>query len=198
MNTYTVVRRPEDGNWETVPILKMENCLFPSESTVTAKAQVCYDENALYVKLQAKEEHIRAELTGALDEICEDSCLEFFFSPMAGDDRYFNLEVNPNGAMYFGFGTSVQNLYRLIPENHPIRPVIEKAEDGWSVEYAFPAKFVRLFFPEFALKPGKKIRANFFKCGELTPVPHWLCWNDIPAERGTFHCPEHFGLLQLA
>ena len=198
MNTYTVIRRPENGDWNTVPVLKMENNLFSSESDVTATAQVCYDETALYVKLQAVETQIRAELTGALDEICEDSCLEFFFSPMEGDNRYFNLEVNPNGAMYFGFGTSVQNLYRLVPENHPIKPVIERTADGWSVEYAVPAEFVRLFFPSFVLKPGKTIRANFFKCGELTPVPHWRCWNFIPTERKTFHCPDCFGLLQLA
>lgn len=198
MNTYTVVRRPENGSWNAVPVLKMENNLFPSESPVTATAQVCYDETALYVKLQAVEEQIRAELTGALDEICEDSCLEFFFCPMEGDNRYFNLEVNPNGAMYFGFGTSVENLYRLIPENHPIKPVIKRTPEGWSVEYAFPAEFVRLFFPGFELKPGKTIMANFFKCGENTVIPHWRCWNFIPAQRKTFHCPEYFGLLQLA
>lgn len=198
MNQYTVVRRPENGCWDTVPVIKLENCLFPSESPVTASAQVCYDDAALYVKLQTVEEHIRAELTGPLDEICEDSCLEFFFSPMEGDNRYFNLEVNPNGAMYFGFGTSVQNLYRLIPENHPIKPVIQRTADGWNVEYAFPADFVALFFPDFRLKPGKTMMANFFKCGENTLIPHWLCWNDIPAERKTFHCPEYFGKLTLA
>lgn len=195
MNEYTIVSKT---SWDTVPVLKMENCLFPSESDVTATAQICYDEKALYVKLQAVEEHIRAELTGALDEICEDSCLEFFFCPMEGDDRYFNLEVNPNGAMFFGFGTSVENLYRLIPENHPIQPVIERTADGWTVEYAFPVDFVQLFFPGFSPAPGKTIRANCFKCGELTAIPHWLCWNDIPAQRGTFHCPEHFGLMTFA
>ena len=195
MNEYTIVRKTD---WDKVPVLKMENCLFPSESGVTAQAQICYDEKALYVKLQTVEAQIRAELTGLLDEICEDSCLEFFFCPMEGDDRYFNLEVNPNGAMYFGFGTSVQNLYRLIPENHPIHPVIERTEDGWQVEYAFPVEFVQLFFPGFAPAPGKTIRANCFKCGNFTPIPHWLCWNDIPAERATFHCPEYFGIMTFA
>ena len=190
MNEYTIVPK---NDWLTVPIATMDNTLFPSESPVTAQAQVCYDDKALYVRLQAVEEDIRAELTGALDEICEDSCLEFFFAPMENDDRYFNIELNPNGAMYFGFGTSVQNLYRLIPENHPIHPVIKRTENGWIAEYSVPYEFIRLFFPAFSPAPGKAMRGNFYKCGENTKIPHWLCWNDIPSERATFHCPEYFG-----
>ena len=194
METYTIVPKTD---WEHVPALKMEATLFPSAPGVSAQAQICYDENALYVKLSAVEQNIRAEHTGLLDEICEDSCLEFFYSPM-GDGRYFNLEVNPNGAMYFGFGTSVQNLYRLIPENHPIHPVVTKSDDGWTVEYAIPHDFVRLFFPDFSPTPGKEIRSNCYKCGDLTDHPHWLCWSPVPESRGTFHCPEFFGTMEFA
>lgn len=194
METYTIVPKTI---WENVPALKMEAPLFPSAPGVSAQAQICYDEDTLFVRLSATEQNIRAEHTGLLDEICEDSCLEFFFSPM-GDGRYFNLEVNPNGAMYFGFGTSVQNLYRLIPENHPIHPVITKTDNGWTVEYAIPHDFVRLFFPDFSPAPGKVMRGNCYKCGDLTDHPHWLCWNPIPEGITTFHCPEYFGEMIFA
>lgn len=198
MNQYTIVRRPASGDWNSVPVAHMNDFLFPSESPVTARAQVCYDDKALYVRLEATEADIRAELRGALDEICEDSCLEFFLAPMEGDDRYFNIELNPNGAMYFGFGTSVQNLYRLIPENHPIKPMINRTEDGWMVEYAIPYDFIRLFFPGFCPVSGSAVRGNFYKCGENTKIPHWLCWNKIPSQRATFHCPEYFGTMHFA
>lgn len=194
MKTYTIVPK---ASWENVPVLKIDAPLFPGAEGITAQAQLCYDDKALYVRLQAVEHNIRAEHTGLLDEVCEDSCLEFFYSPM-GDGRYFNLEVNPNGAMYFGFGTSLQNLYRLIPENHPIHPVIEQAPDGWCVEYAIPHDFVQLFFPEFSPVPGKEIHANCYKCGDLTDHPHWLCWNPVPDPKATFHCPQYFGTMQFA
>ena len=194
METYTILPKTD---WEDIPALQIASPLFPSAPGISATAQLCYDADSLYVRLSAIEHNIRAENRGLLDEVCEDSCLEFFYSPM-GDGRYFNLEVNPNGAMYFGFGTSLQNLYRLIPENHPIHPVITRTEDGWSVEYAIPHDFVKLFFPDFSPAPGKAIRTNCFKCGDLTDHPHWLCWNPVPAERATFHCSEYFGTMVFA
>ena len=84
---------------------------------ISATGQVCYDEEALYVRLTAKEKNIRAEGKGPLDAPCEDSCLEFFFCPMMEDNRYFNIEYNPNCCIYLGFASGVHDLVRLIPEN---------------------------------------------------------------------------------
>lgn len=199
VNQYTIVRRTENHDWNTVPMLSMLEQLHPRYvHQVKAWAQVCYDDEALYVRLTAEEPFIRAELNGPLDEICEDSCLEFFFCPIENDDRYFNFEVNPNGAMYKGIGTNVRNLQRLIPENAFIVPTITMTEDGWVAEYAIPYTFVRLFFPDFSPAPGKSIRANCYKCGNHTVAPHWLCWCKVSEELSTFHCPAYFGTMTFA
>ena len=198
MEKYTIVRRGDSLDWDSVPSLVMDRQPLPRQHNITAKAQLCYDDKALYVRLQATEKDIRAQHTGLLDEICEDSCLEFFFCPQEADSRYFNIEVNPNGAMFLGFGTGLADLQRLIPEHPPILPQIVRTEDGWVLEYAIPYSFVRLFFPDFSPAPGKSIRANCYKCGDLTSVPHWLCWNEVPAEPFTFHCPAHFGIMHFA
>lgn len=195
MKEYTIVRR---ADWAQVPVLKMENCLRPSPADVTAQAQLCYDDTALYVRLQAKEQNIRKEHTDPLAEICEDSCLEFFLCPMEGDDRYFNLEFNPNGNVYLGFGANLPTLHRLIPETQFIFPQVTFTNDGWAIEYAIPHEFVRIFFPGYSPAPGKTVRANCYKCGDLTEIPHWLCWNPVPEELHTFHCPDHFGLMHFA
>lgn len=194
MKEYIISRCVGDPDWNRVPALQMQEFLFPSKSDVTAKAQVCYDAEAIYVRLEATESQIRASHTGPLDEICEDSCLEFFISPMA-DGRYFNIEVNPNGAIYLGFGTGLHNLQRLIGEQPAITPKTHRTDTGWVAEYAIPVSFLQLFFPDFTPAPGNFIRANCFKCGDLTPIPHWLCWNKIPEEVATFHCPQHFGTM---
>lgn len=198
MPEYTIVRRPEPMTWEGIPALNIEYEYRHTEHSVKAWAQLCYDDKALYVRLQTVEPEIRAELHGPLGEICEDSCLEFFLCPMAGDDRYFNLEVNPNGAMYKGFGTSVHTLQRLIPENAYIVPGVQFTEDGWSAEYAVPYEFIRLFFPGFSPAPGYAFRANCYKCGNLTAHPHWLTWAPVSETVGTFHCPPYFGTMRFA
>ncbi len=193
---YTIIRKPEELDWSQVPALTIDQpALNIPLGDIYAQAQLCYDEQALYVRLQAWEKHIRAEHFGPLGECCEDSCLEFFFSPIEGDARYFNIECNPNGFLYLGMGSSIQNLVRFLPENPQICPVCNRTEDGWVTEYQVPYGFIRQFFPEFAPKSGKTIRANFYKCGDLTERPHYLTWNPLPAQTHTFHCPENFGTL---
>jgi hypothetical protein len=41
------------------------------------------------------------------------------------------------------------------------------------------------------------IRANFYKCGDLTAHPHFLSWNPIDLPKPDFHRPEFFGTLTL-
>ncbi len=200
MKEYTVVQCPENFSWSDIPATQIDNYLHPTDAEVSAQAQVCYDNTYLHIRLTAVEKDIRAEHEGFLCEVCEDSCLEFFFCPILGDSRYFNLECNPNGAIYLGMGTGIHNLVRLVfSEEIPFAPTIERTDDGWTLTYAIPHTFVQQFFPEYAPAPGYAIRANFYKCGDLTPNPHCLMWNPVPpAPCASFHQPDHFGILHFA
>ena len=193
MKEYTIVKCTGAPNWSTVPALQIDWLYNTDSCEVRAWAQLCYDENALHVKLSAAEKEIRAEHMGPLGEICEDSCLEFFLSPVVGDSRYFNIECNPNGAMYLGFGSNVQNLQRLIAEEPVIRPQPKRTEDGWEVTYNIPYSFIRLFFPDFSPVSGYKMRANCYKCADLSSHPHWLCWSPVTKQPCAFHNPSAFG-----
>ncbi len=195
MNTYTIVPRPETLDWRYIPAAEICNFVATAPLPISAKVKLCYDEQALYVRLEAVEQDIRATLSGLLDEVCQDSCLEFFFRPDPEDLRYFNIECNPNGCLYMGFGSNVHNLIRLIPEEPFIHPQIERTADGWTTTYAVPYSFIRQFFPHFSPAPGKSILANCYKCGDNTPNPHYITWNPIPEEPLTFHCPQHFGTM---
>lgn len=201
MREYTIVRKGDTLNWDTVPSLPIDYKFnTPEDVPISAKAQLCYDDEALYVRLTAVEENIRAEYTGLLDEISEDSCLEFFFSPMScqGDKRYFNLECNLNGAMYLGFGTGISDLMRLIHEDPCIEPKGSRTDDGWQVNITIPHHFVRRFFPDYAPVSGFSMRANCYKCGDLSPIKHFLCWNPVvKLPRASFHNPELFGLMHF-
>ena len=197
MREYTITHCNGQPDWSKVTALQIDNWMKTEPMPISAQAQVCYDENALYVRLSAVEENIRAELTGKLDEICEDSCLEFFFCPIAGDRRYFNIECNPNGCLFLGFGTNVDNLVRLIPENPFIVPKVRRIDGGWETVYSIPYSFVRMFFPEFSPAPGYSTRANFYKCGDKTVQPHYLVWNPVPIQRCAFHNPDAFGIIHF-
>lgn len=197
MKEYTIVRRPPELDWDKVPALQINELYNTPPVDITAEAKLCYDDEALYVHLQAVEKNISARYTGVLDEVSEDSCLEFFFSPIEGDTRYFNIEVNPNGAIYLGFGPNIQGLCRLIPEVPVITPKAEYTEDGWKVTYVIHHDFVRRFFPEYHPASGKSIRANCYKCGSLAEPTHDLCWCSVVPQRCAFHNPSRFGIMHF-
>lgn len=196
MNTYKVKRVTSEPAWQDIPSLDMTIPYQGRYDTISAKAQLAYGEECFYLHLSTVEANFRAEEMGPLDEPCKDSCLEFFFSPMDSDLRYFNVEFNFNGCVYLGLGSNVQNLVRLIPEDPMptiFEPSIERTEDGWEIFYKVPYSFIRRFFPDFSVYSGKEMRVNFYKCADLSEPPHYLSWNEVVGEPLTFHRPDCFG-----
>ena len=192
-------------NWAQIPAISIDELVEIDPTDITASAQICYDENALYLRLSATESEIRAVESGPIGNPCEDSCLEFFFSLMEGDIRYFNFEFNPNACLYLGLGSCVADLTRLIPAEeegngmeYNFHPVATRNGEHWQIQYQIPYSFIRRFFPDFTVYPGKTMRANFYKCADLTTVPHYLAWNPITRKGScVFHTPSDFGLLRF-
>lgn len=198
MNTYTIIKKTDTLDWTTVPKVNIDTQLQENPVDISAYGQLCYDENTLYVRLVAKEENIRAEHTGLLDPPCEDSCLEFFFSPIFDDNRYFNIEYNPNCCIFLGIGTKIKDLVRLICNKETsFSPKTIRTSDGWEITYQIPFEFIRRFFPDFVAVSGTKMRGNFYKCGDLTLQPHYLCWNPISSNVISFHRTCDFGVLEF-
>ena len=198
MKIYNVAKVMSAPNWGALPSLDIDNPYLTTPAGITAKAQICYNDEEFLVHLSTVENNIRAEENGPLCAPCEDSCLEFFFSPNEGDARYVNIEVNMNGAVYLGIGSNVIDLVRLIPEE-PVsdifNPDIKKTEDGWEIFYRVPYTLIRRFFPDFKVYSGKAMRANCFKCADLSEPPHYLSWSPIAGEPFTFHKSHCFGTM---
>lgn len=198
MRTYTIARKTVPFNWDAIEALPIDLVQLNCDAPIIAKAQICHDDEAIYIRQTAIEEHIRAEAQNPLDAPCEDSCMEFFFSPIWGETRYFNIEYNPNGCIYLGLGDNVDGkvtLYRLIREKDVFKPVIARTENGWTIEYTIPYSFIRHFFPDFNPVSGYKMRANCYKCGDKTVKPHYFAWNPLSPGVETFHTPNCFGTM---
>lgn len=199
MREYTITKISGTPDWSKIPELDVDNYQWCEPLDIQMKGQVCYDETGIHVHLRAWEKDIRAELTAPLSMVCEDSCMEFFFRPVAEDMRYFNLEINPNGRMFIGFGYNVQELVRLAPEGEDA--FLEKkwndTADGWEVFYKIPVSLIRTFFPGYQLQSGMTIYANCYKCGDKTAKPHYISWNFIDLPAPSFHQPAHFGQMIL-
>ena len=197
LKEYIITKVNSTPDWSKLPSLEIDTPYFETPNDIFAHAQIAYDDNALYVHLWAEEKDVRAVEEGLLGSPCEDSCLEFFFCPMENDNRYFNIEYNSNGCLYLGFAGGIKTLVRLVVPriDELFCPKIERKENGWDIKYQIPYSLVRRFFPDFKAEAGKTIRANCFKCADLTTPPHYLSWNPVETENFTYHKPEFFGKM---
>lgn len=198
MKTYSVTKVNGTPDWSAIPTLAIDHWHTEARADVAAWAQIAYDEERLWVHLKAKETNLRTQESGPLARSWEDSCLEFFFCPVPGDSRYFNIEMTPTCALYLGVGPGVPaERLRLLPKdgNTVFDQQARVTNEGWELFYAIPYDFIRRLFPEFKVEHGLELRANCFKCGDLTDHPHWLSWNPVTKVPLSFHYPPDFGTL---
>lgn len=197
--SYTVSRVEGEPDWEAIPQLDIDHQQWLEPVDIAAHAQLCYSDDAFYVRMWAEEAEIRAEYpaTDLLANTYEDSCLEFFLSPVSGDSRYLNFEFNPNGAVGAQIGTTKTDRTRLVRTDDPYQASAVRTADGWEISYRVPFDFIRSFYPDFTVESGMELRGNFYKCGNLTVQKHYLSWNPIESDTPNFHMPEYFGVLVL-
>lgn len=195
MRTYTIIRKKNDQPWDQVPVLFVDNHQWRPQIPISMQAQLCYDDEALYIRMQATEANIRAEETGPIGHPCKDSCMEFFFCPHNDELKYLNIELNINTCLTMRLCHGPVGNVRLLPDKTLLDPKAERTADGWVLEYKIPHALVRQFFPHYAPESGRHIRANCYKCGHETVQPHYLTWNYVDLPNISFHCPEHFGTM---
>ena len=86
--------------WQLAETLRVTH--FPWEDSghrPNVQARALYDSEALYIHFRVEDQYVRAVAEKFQDSVCVDSCVEFFVSPLADSEAYFNFEVNCGGTM---------------------------------------------------------------------------------------------------
>lgn len=184
-----------DPVWETIPAVALdfvwENS-FPSPYATFAR--LVHSPEGLTVRFETDEWPLRACHTVANEQICEDSCMEFFFTPNTEDVAYINIEVNPIGVPHVGIGTSRYDRRLLDVAEAGLR--IETSVTygrGWTITLHVPYTFIDRHFTS----RGREMRANFYKCGDKTVRKHFSVWSPIGTEKSDYHQPSFFGKIVL-
>ena len=190
---YLILSVTGEPDWSILPKLRVDQVLWKPDFGIRAFGQFCHDSECLFVHLHAVEAAVRAEYTAPLSPVCQDSCLEFFFMPEK-EDRYFNFEINPNGCLWIGFGAGREGRSVLSPADPGAFGIrTDRTPEGWEAAYRIPLSFLRLFLPDFAF--AGTLRANVYKCGDLTEQEHYLSWNPVTSGTPDFHRPRDFGVM---
>lgn len=169
-----------------------------------AAFRIAHTGDAILLHYVVSEEAVRAVATEDNGRVWEDSCVEFFVSPV-DDGIYYNVECNCAGQLLIGGGEGRNG------RSHAPRQILDgvdrwallgrapfdtrAGQQTWQVALRVP---VSAFFMHSAVPlDGRTMRANFYKCGDLLPRPHFLSWNAIGLPRPDFHCPAFFGTLRF-
>lgn len=175
---------------------------FPYKPEVSV--QIAYNSEELFLQFKVNEKSVKAEITTANAKVWTDSCVELFLSPEANDE-YYNLEINCIGTVLLGFrkfGESsvhasneiIDNIRRV--SSLGIRQFKERKEQPeWQITIAVP--WNTFFEHKIEAFSGKKMKGNFYKCGDGLSVPHFVSWTKIKTEKPSFHQPTFFGGLEL-
>jgi len=165
---------------------------------------LAYGDNEIFLKYYVKENYFKAEKSETNQMVCEDSCVEFFVSP-EDDGIYYNFEFNGIGTCLLGTGTGRENSTRSNPEiikkirrltSAGTEPVKEKeGEFEWTITIAIP--FEVFFLHKLGQLKGKTFGANFYKCGDMLKVPHYVTWNPVGTDNPDYHQPKYFGMLKF-
>ncbi|MEO5948742.1 MAG: carbohydrate-binding family 9-like protein [Chitinophagaceae bacterium] len=159
---------------------------------------IAHNQSNIFLKYYVEEKNIRAENKIANSPVHEDSCVEFFIS-FNEDISYYNIEFNCIGTGLIAYGPSKYN--RQLLESDMVNNLKKKSvivsenanATNWELTLVIPlSTFVHTSFQNLE---DITCRANFYKCGDLLPEPHFISWSNIISSHPNFHLPQFFGKL---
>lgn len=151
-----------------------------------------WSDEGLSVRFESREWPLRATHTVCNGEICEDSCMELFFTPNEQGGAYLNIEANPFGVSHVGLGEEREGRRLLDIEGEGLRIETHiRYGEGWSLGLFIPFSFIDRY-----LAPRTSVwRFNCYKCGDLTVKEHYATLAPVGTPEPDYHRPEYFATL---
>lgn len=174
---------------------------FPYCPECNVRAVWC--DKGLGILYNVKGLDLRALAMSDNGSVWQDSCCEFFVSDPC-DGTYYNFEMNCIGTLLVSKRKSREDCVHYTAEK--LKKVkrftslerkqveINDMEFSWSVGMFIPFSLIGI--DKYHIPTS--LKANFYKCGDLTAHTHFLSWSPIDAPKPDFHRPDFFGTLELA
>jgi hypothetical protein len=192
---------PSENLLQLLPQHSMNETPWPAYPYKPAvQFTIAHDGSHIFLKYWVTEKAIRAVNSQPNSSVWEDSCVEFFIS--IDDTAYYNFEFNCMGIPLVGYGAS-KTQRSLLPEATVMkiatRSLINRLPGNNNLQWELTVRIPITTFIHHqpVTLSGLNGRANFYKCGDLLPEPHFVTWADIETPEPDFHRPAHFGQLHF-
>jgi len=172
---------------------------YPYKPDVTFK--IAYSDRCIVLKFEVIERHLRINNFQTNGRVWEDSCVEFFVSFRR--PFYYNLEFNALGIGLIGYGTNDRSSRARLPGHmiekvksfSIIKSLADEKDVNWNLTLYIPIEVFK--YETIQSLKGLNCFANFYKCGDLLPEPHYLSWSLISSPKPDFHLSEFFGNIEF-
>jgi Carbohydrate-binding family 9 len=160
---------------------------------------IAYCDEFIFLKYYVAEKFMLAVNSLPNTPVYEDCCVEFFLS-FDDEKAYYNFEFNCIGTALAGYGETKtervllpellinQIKYQSVINNYQV-----KNDKYWELTLVIPKSL--FCYNKIETFKGKRCRANFYKCGDKLPIPHFVSWSNIKSQEPNFHLPDFFGNL---
>jgi len=201
--------------WQQANTLEVAN--FPWEDSghhPRTQARLLYTNTALAIIFRVEDHYVRAVAEKFQDNVCTDSCVEFFVSPRADSLAYFNFEVNCGGTMLVRRCTTEEESqagveavavtaadFATIALATSLPKIVEPEitePTTWTLEYHLPFALFTTYFDIAPPTSGTAWKGNFYKCGDQTSHPHWGSWAPVGTPKPSFHQPSSYQPILFA
>lgn len=212
----------DSPEWQNANVLEVNISRKESSSHhPQTELKLLYTNQSIFGLFRVQDKYVRAIRSGFQDNVCQDSCVEFFFKPKP-DGGYFNCEFNCSGAMLCFYivdntRTSEEEQAELpgpndfidytplkdselatvkIYHSMPGKVDPEISDDTeWFLGFEITLTMLEKYTGELGDLSGQTWEANCYKCADETSHPHWISWN--PINEKNFHAPECFGEMKF-
>jgi len=168
-----------------------------------ASFALAWTKDSILLKYFIREKEIRIRHLTSNAPVYEDSCVEFFIA-FDEDPAYYNLEFNAIGTCLFAYGENRESrqligadMISRIRSLTTIHCLNDKGETlvNWELTLILPLEI--FVHHRISTLRNRKVRGNFYKCGDGLPHPHYLSWNPVFAPAPDFHLPAYFGSIHF-
>lgn len=114
-------------------------------------------------------------------------------------EHYFNFEINCIGTILAARRLSRnekeylsdEQMQRVVVRSSLPASVPYEGKGAWSIE-------LEITFEVIGIKGVPEVlEGNFYKCGDNTPIPHFVSWSPILTSSPDFHRPDFFGEIKF-
>jgi len=184
--------------WRDVEPLFLADAVTGAAPKQGTQVRIAWDSREWRILFHAADTDAWATLTQRDAPLYEEETVEVFFDPVGDLESYFEIEVNPLGAVLDIVLRKSRSGYKADRawDCAGLRTRVEKDATSWTTELAIPFASVTDRTPQ----PGAIWRVNFCRIDlpsrDGSIARELTAWS--PPGRANFHTQERFGVIEFA